>query len=306
MYEGVWEGKVCEMMLSQKKLQVLFICVFAAALCAALAGCGGSATSGSAAASSGSSADAQASASSESVPADPSEKFLGDWSIAAMQMNEALIVGDLSALGEDGANNMKMTVEEDGTGELFFAGESGDFTWELADDNTLKVTPKATDGDGLEGASKDGTIDFVFKDDLISATTESDGQTNTMIFSRDGVYQGKKAITAADGTPITSEDALVGSWKFAGAGMQGMCVYGDEEALGSMGMNGLDVTIEQDGTAKLGEDELASWSIGEDGAVLEGDFMGASATMPLLSYEDYLIIDLSAAWGSDMLFLFTK
>ena len=25
---------------------------------------------------------------------------------------------------------------------------------------------------------------------------------------------------------------------------------------------------------KLGEDELASWSIGEDGAVLEGDFMG--------------------------------
>ena len=295
-------------------LKTLFTCVFISMLCVALAGCGGTAGSstaaGSAEASSALSAASDAgsaeAASEPAEPANPVDKFIGEWKIAAMQMNAAVVVGDFSMFGEGNTNNMNMTINDDGTGTMFMFGEDATFTWELADESTLKIKPKTDSGNGVQGANEDGTLDLVYSDEILSFTMKTDERTGTMFFSKDGTYKDMKPFAVADAKPITSEDALIGSWKLAGASMSGMTVYGDEESIEALGMTSLDLTIEPGGTAKL-DDSETTWSIGEDGATIEDDFMGTAVTIPLLSYGDYLVLDFSeATGGTEMTFLLEK
>ena len=288
-----------------KTIKGLLICICAALLCITLAGCGGSASSGSASASAASGSASASASASATTPADPAEKFVGDWQIAALQMNDAVVVGDFSAFGEDAINNMRLTVNADGTGSMVYGGGTAEFAWELADDNTIKIKPQ-TETEGLAaGVNEDGTINVVFADNCLSISMSDDTYTGAVFFSKDGTYKDVKAVTAADCKPITSESDLIGQWKLAGAGMGGMTVFGDEASIQSLGMPSISLSFEEGGKAML-DDQEASWSVSADGAKIEASSMGAQISMPVLTGGDYLVLDLSEMFGTDMCFLFTK
>ncbi|MBE6471512.1 MAG: hypothetical protein E7000_07405 [Coriobacteriaceae bacterium] len=276
------------------KPRLLLVWAFVAALCLALAGCGGSGSS--AASSSGGSESGSASESSTAPePADPSEKFIGDWKIAAVNTQGMLVVGDFSANFESAAD-MKLSVKEDGTGSLSLNDESRSFTWKLANDDAIS----------LEVEDVDDPLTVNYADEALTLEMNTDDMAGTMYFTKDGAYAGGKALALADATDITSPDAVTGTWTMCGAGLSGMTMYGDAEALSALGIgDSTTLVLNEDGSAEAFGTQT-TWTAGADGATVNMSFYGSEGAIPMKMIDDYLIIDASEAMNAEMFFLYKK
>ena len=268
-----------------------FLAVLCASLlcvcCLALAACGG-----------GSASSSSASASSSAAPADPMEKYYGDWKIAAAEVNGVTMSGDFGTLLGEDTSGSTLSVKSDGTGSITFGGESVDFTWAQNTDDSIVITPK-TESDSIK------TAPVKYEDGALKMTMEDNDMTGTLIFTADGTYPGAKEISADAATPITSEAALVGEWKLTGANMMGISMYGSADDLAAVmgGTTDTTLTFEQGGTAKaFGED--ATWTVGSDGA----SFTMSGTSIPVKALGDDIVIDASAELGGTMtiLMVFSK
>lgn len=259
--------------------------------CLALAACGGgsSASSGSAAVS-GSTASASA--------ADPTEKFLGTWKLAAIEMDGVTMVGDFSSgvLGTD--MNMEFTFKDDGKATASFNGENADFTWELVDDNSIAM--KTTDS-----SSKLNQITAAYKDDTLSFEMNDETMTGTVILSKTGTVENLETINIANAKNATKASEIVGTWKFSGMSMGGVSVYGDSEKLSALMGAEVDstLTINEDGTA-IAMGENVTWTLNSNGANLS---LTEGVTVPLKLLGDALVLDVSELLGgTEYCMLFSK
>ena len=288
----------------RKHLSALLVTMLCAC-CLGLIACGDSGSSSSAASDSASSAAESASApesssaaesESSSAAADPSEQFIGDWKLAGMELNDVTVIGDLSAVGGGTAS---LSIVDNGTGTLALDDDSGTFTWKQADDASLTITP---DQDG-EDAAFNGTATAVYQDGTVRVILENDGQSGTLIFSKDGTIEGLEPLSTDDATDITSEEALIGTWKVSAATMEGATMYGDSASLAAMnGSEEMIITFEEGGKATvLGSD--AAWSVDDKGAVIN-DPTGVSIAVKALG--DDIIINIGEIYGANMYLRFSK
>lgn len=262
--------------------------------CLTLAACGGSGSSSSATPSSSSST----AASSSAAPADPAEKFVGDWQLAAVKMNGITVSGDFTEVLGGDSSNVSLSIKKDGTGSLTFKDEPVDITWAQKGDNAITVTP-VKESDGITA------VDVAFENNALTMEMSDDEFTGTLIFTADGKYADAKEITADGAQAITSEDALVGTWKLTGINMMGMSMYGSSEdlaaAMGSVSDTSL--TFEKGGTVKaFGQDE--TWKVGPDGATVTSN----GTEVPVKAIGDDIVIDASAQLGGaiQILMVFSK
>ena len=159
------------------------------------------------------------------------------------------------------------------------------------------------DADELLGDSSE-PVEFTIEDDVLKGTIESDGQTVTMLFTKDGNLPGALSIDTEKATPITSEADLVGDWKLTGMSMMGMMVYGDADTLSSIsGDADTSITFEEGGKCTMSGEEL-EYSVSEDGAIISE----SGIDIPVSKLDDAIILDMGTAsgMGIDMVFMYTK
>ena len=282
-----------------KKYLALLCATMLCVCCLGLAACGGSST-GSAAASSAS-ASASESASS-AAPANPADKFIGKWALVGAQQGSIVMTGDFeSVFGQE--LDISLTVDAAGTAKLVYNDQSIDCNWDLKDDNTIALTAanlENTDGTKLlAGEAVNVTYDTT-NDTLVMQDTE----TNAMlVFSQTGAIEGVLDITADNGTPITSKDALVGTWRICGLNMAGVMMYGEADDLAQyMGDSDLSLVVKDDGTATI-MGESITYTTDSKGAVF--DIEGIEC--PVYAFgEGELLLDLTPGFGQTMLFLYSK
>ena len=274
-------------------LLVTMLCV----CCFGLAACGDSGSSSSAASSTASSAAPESSAATESssAAADPSEKFVGDWKMAGLEMNGVTVIGDLSSMG---VGTAALSIAADGTGKVTLDDDTTSFTWKQADENTLTIE--------LENKSEDamipGAAKVTYQDDTVRLTINADDQEGTIIFSENGSIEGVKMLDMSQATDITSEDALIGTWKVSAMSYEGATMYGDSASLAAMnGSDEMAITFEAGGKATMLGSE-AAWSIGENGAVVSDDY----AEIAVKALGDDIIMNVGEAYGMEMYMRFSK
>lgn len=266
-----------------KKNGLKWIALAAAAvlMALALAACGGSGGS------------------EEKEPADPKEKFVGEWQIAAAEYESVLVAGKFSELiGED---EVAMTLNEDGTGTLKYEEETG-LKWTLneEDENVINVTlDRKTD-------MTDKDVEVKFEDDALFMKFEQDGKSGAIIFTKDGTYAKAKEIKVEDAEKITDKDWLIGKWKIGGFRMSGVSMTGDSEDL-KKAMGDVDVYVEirKDGTAVMSGSK-GKWFINKKGAfVHEKDSLGEH-DYPITRLGDDMVFDMSEAFGMELIALMKK
>lgn len=216
------------------------------------------------------------------------------------------MAGDLSTiLGE---NSMTITIKDDGTGTMDFSGESTPIKWVEKDAKTITITPEtAADASGSSAsASADSSAlssaDLTLENGALTMDMSSSGFDGKAIFTTDGVYSDAKVISADKSTPITSEDALVGTWTLSGMNMMGISMYGDAKDLSAMaGDTDTTITFEKDGKVTLMGSET-TYTVGADGAaIVEGE-----TKIPVVALDDDIAIDMTALVGMDMIMVFSK
>ena len=267
--------------------------------CLGLAACGDSGSSESTSSSASESESASASASeateSSSAAADPSEKFLGDWKMAGMEMEGVTIVGDLTQFDVGTAT---LNIAEDGTGEVALDEEKASFSWTQTDENTLSIEVEAPEDE----ATISSIAKAVYQDDTVRMTIETEDQEGTIIFSKDGTMPGITALSMDDATDITSGDALVGTWKISALTMQGATAYGDSASLSAInGGDEVTITFAEDGTVTLFGGE-ASWSIGDNGAVISEE----GIDVPVKAMGDDILVNVGVAYDMEMIMRFSR
>ena len=250
-------------------------------------------------------------------PVDPAEKFIATWKLAGMETKGMTVVGDLSAfLGEEMESEdgtvMAFDVQEGGKGVATFMGEEANFTWELADDNTITVTPEkdADDADDSDDATEEDSplettsIDFAYAEDMLTAEWSTDEDTYHMTLTKDGVMPGAPEADLSKAAAITSLDQIEGTWKLSAVNMLGALMYGDAATLAELTGNegdSRDIVVNADGSATF-FGEAVTCSVGDDGASI--DVEGESVSIVKLG--DYLVVDMSGLLGADFAFYFGK
>lgn len=236
-----------------------------AAICAlslALVACGGgaaSSTSGEAtsvaSADSAASTTSATSADSTTSAADVTKAttIVGDWKMAAADMNGILVTGDLAQFGtlmgdEESAAMMQMALsfKEDGTGTIAAGSQELNATWKESGSSYV-VTIETVNGDKQDTTATlaDGTLRLEVAD------------MGTLIFTADGSYPGAVSYDVASAKPITSESEIIGTWKLVGVQMAGVTMSGDSEAMTEMfGYDAGEVVFEAGGKASLFGDEV--------------------------------------------------
>lgn len=277
--------------------------------CLALAACGGGAASSASSAASSSSASA----------ADPADQFVGTWKFAAAETQGVTMSGDLSTLlGTD--TGMEFTFEAGGTGNAAFAGETAAITWEVTGDNgiTIKAADTAASSDAAassEAASASSAAaeateldaDNLFatgklEDGALKLETGDGTESVTMIFTQDGTYAGAKTIDTSAATPITSADALVGSYTLTGLKMMGISMYGDPAALSAVaGDTDTTLTFDADGKVSI-MGSAATYAATADGAAITI----SSVEIPVQALDDGIAVDMSSVFGAEMIMVFSK
>lgn len=258
----------------------------AAVLClimamAMLAGCGGSDTSGD------QSGEAAAEAAEEKA-ADPQEKFLGSWNMAAAEQDGIYMAGNFGEML--GMSDLGMlNISADGSGDITLGDEEADkvaFTWTMkADDVITLKAEKETDYTGEE-------IELTYGDEALAMTMEQDGKTATAFFTHDGSYAGAKVIDMEKTDKITSKDELTGKWTMSGMQMMGITVYGDQEAMANMGSGETYVTFNDDGSVEMAATS-GTWKIDDSGATLSASDITGSYTVPVKKMGDEIVLDYS-------------
>ena len=292
-----------------KKYLSALIATMLLACCLGLVACGDSGSSSSAASDSSSSAaatessseatesgsESEATESESESAADPSEKFVGDWKLAGLQMNGVIVIGDLSAMDVGTAS---LNIAADGKGAITLDDTTTTFTWKQTDDDTLAIEVENAPEETAVSAAANAT----YEDDTVRINLKTDDQEGTIIFSKDGNVPGLESFSMDDATDITSEDALIGTWKVSGATMDGATMYGDSEALATMtGSEEMILTFEEGGTVTmLGSD--ATWSVGENGVVITD----GQAEVAVKALGDDIVVNIGEVYGMNMLLKFSK
>ena len=280
----------------RKHLAILCAAVLCAS-CLVLAACTSGGSSGSAASASGSgsataaSASASAaSASSSAAAADPTAKFIGTWTLAALEANGVTISGGFENVL--GGKTFGMTLTNDTKGTFSFGEDTIDVNWQAKDANTLTLT------------GGEATMEAAYKDGAISIAMNNDGFSGTIILTKDGTYSAAKKIESNLLRPITSKDALVGSWALCGLNISGTSMYADASALATLA--NLDVsettlTFTADGKLTgLGLEE--QYTIGANGAALTS----GGVEFPIFALDNDLAIDMSGLAQTTFIMVFQK
>ena len=255
----------------------------------------------------------------EEVVVDPSEKFLGSWELAAMEFQNITVVGDISSvvglvdeeMGEASESGKLMVFEfkDDKTGVVTFAGDTATFTWELADDNTVTVTPDKKEADeeadDAEDAITQRTIDFAYEDDALTGEFEANENTYHMTLTKDGTLPGAPVIDLDSANGVTSKDQLVGTWNLAGMQFVGAAMYGKTEDLAAMyGNEDVSAALE------IGDDTSSVKFMGEDCSLTESDggicIDIVIAQLPFKMVGDYLVVDLSPLVDAEIALIYAK
>ncbi len=211
-------------------------------------------------------------------------------------MNGVLLYGDLTNVV--GAQSNPLTISKDGTGSLSFAGNTVKFTWTQAGDNAINLSFEQT---GDSNSSPLGTS-MTYKDGILSLEMSGDGNTGALMFSKDGKAPGLDPITMDNAKPITSKDALVGTWKMTAASSGNQYMKGEPDAISSaIGMPDASITFNADGTATAFGSKT-SWTVDSNGAALaEGEI-----SVPVMALGDNIAIDLGKIMGTSMIAVFSK
>jgi hypothetical protein len=274
-----------------KKYLAMLCATMLCVCCLALAACGGSSSS-SAAASGSASASASASASSSAAQA----TFVGDWKLAAIEYENIMMSGDFDAMFGDGMN-MTLSIKEGGTGTMGFGGDTTNIKWTEKGADAISITPEATSEN-----PNPQTFDATLKDGALSMLMEQDSFSGTVFFTKDGTYAGATAISVDNAKPITSEDALVGTWNLIGMNMLGINMFGSGEDLSAMaGGTDTAITFEKGGKVTF-MGESTTYTVGADGAAIaEGDL-----SVPIKALDNNILIDMSDLLGMQMVMVFSK
>ena len=275
------------------------------ACCLALGACSGSGSSSAAASSSASASAASASASSS---AGLQASFEGTWKLAAVESQGITMTGDFSSIvgSKDG---MAMTIKPNGTGELNMNGETAAFTWTQKGFDAITLDVKAADASASSASAASSgsaasamTVDVVMEGGALFMAMDQDTFSGNAIFTTDGTYAGAKEITSASMTPITSEDALVGSWTLSGINMMGITMYGDAKDLAAMaGGQDVSLSFEKGGKCHLmGSD--ATYAVSSDGATITEE----NISIPVKALGDEIAIDMTDLIGMEMIMVFSK
>lgn len=224
---------------------------------------------------------------SPAKPDDPSEKFLGDWKIAGMEMGGLTITGDLSSFTGEDAMTSTLSLNKDGNGTMTLGSDTqGKVTWKLATDDSITLTAvQESDDDDADEEEGPKSFTATYADDALvldmSAIYDEDdpddeddlaivGANPKLYFSRDGKLAAYPAVDVSATTRVTDEKDVVGEWKFAALCYEQAIVYGDASSLSSMfgveddEMFSTDMTIKDDGTATFGPAQ-ATWDKDDDG-----------------------------------------
>ncbi len=280
----------------------------------------------------------------QEAPADPSEKFLGTWKLAGWVQDDITLVGDFSMLLQT-EEGMGFTLKDGGAGTMFLGEDSSDIKWELKGDDSITISPvekeegeasadadagedaKADEGTEADADAKadaatdeakseeqeeleetvlgeDNTLEITYEEGRLVSKIEGEGFANVLYFTADGSLEGFTVINPENAKPITSDDALIGDWNLTGMNMFGVTMYGDSKAFEGIVGDGTDISASfaKDGTAKLmGVD--VKWSTSADGATVD---FGDDMTVPVLSLDDMILIDMSQAFGVDIYMAFGK
>ena len=252
-------------------------------------------SSASSAAASAASASAAAEASaSASAATGSAASFTGEWKLAGLDYMGLSVTGNYSELV--GWTGGSMSVSEDGTGRVTLGEESGSFTWKQESENKLAVTVTG----GAEGIS---ATSLVLDGDVLTLEMSDEEATGGMKFTRDGTIAGSPDTVLASATKVTSEDALLGTWKIAGMTQGGAVIYGDPQTVSDVSQLGdPTLVLEAGGTGSFGA-ETAAWEIGADGATIK-DNVGTSISVKAAG--DYLILDIGEPFDMDMTLFYTK
>jgi len=267
-----------------KKNGLKWIAVAAAVLMTlALAACGGSGSGGSA----------------EKEPADPKEKFVGEWQVAAAEYESILMAGKFGEF--IGTDDGKMEIKEDGTGSITLEDEVK-LKWTLneEDENAIDVKfEKKT-----EMTKKNVKVEF--KDDALFMRIKSDGKTGALIFTKDGKYEKAKEIDLDKAEKITDKDWLIGKWTLSGFKMSGVSMTGEAEDLKTaMGDVDVYVEIKKDGSAEMSGSK-GKWYINKKGAFMhEKDSLGEHE-YPMKKLGDEMVFDMSEAFNMELVALMKK
>lgn len=280
-----------------KKLISLFIATMLCACCLGLSACGdsGSAASSTAGSSSATGSSSAAEESSSAATADPSEKFIGEWKMAAIKSQGVTLLGSMEAMG---VGTSTLTISEDGTGSLVTDGVENAVNWQMAGDDAITLKSEV-EGEG--GILADG-VTVTYADETLDLAVSSESAEGNMLFTKDGALKDVVPIDPSKATPVTSEADLIGTWKICGITMEGATMYGDSAALSALnGSEEMVITFEQGGkVTMLGSD--ATWSIGSNGVVIDD----SGTELPVLSIDGDILLDLGAVYGMEALLLFSK
>ena len=204
--------------------------------------------------------------------------------------------GQMTGMSEDS----NMIINADGTGKLEFDENSGDFAWTQEGADSIWVSPQSDE------VSTQQAILVTYKDDALFVPMEQDGQTVTLIFTKDGTYAGAKQITLDGAKPITSESQLLGKWTLVGMNMGGISMYGDAEAMkAAMGGTDASLTFKESGTIEQESGE-ATWAIDANGATMTSTDITGTNTVPIVAVGDDIAIDYSQTYGMEFIILMSK
>lgn len=243
----------------------------AAALCVSpvtLAACGGAKSGGN---DSGNEATQQES--------NDKEQLAGTWTTVYAELDGVCYAGALTQSGV--GTDSSYTLKADGTGSASMNGESHDLAWKVVDDEHVSVSIDGMQEQVLRYAEEEDAL-------YMDAT---DDDPDVIVLGRDsdsGVYYG---LALDEAEPIEALDDVVGSWTIYGMATDAAMFYGEPDVLPSAvdDMESYALTIEDDGTATLGEATGLEVVEQDDGIVLQqGD-----KEMPLSMLDDVLLLKMN-------------
>ena len=254
---------------------------------------------------------AEESAAEKETPAEPevdeSEKFVGSWTLAAIESQGLTIVGDFTMFMEED-ENMVIVLDKGGNGNMSFGDDSIDVSWELKSDDvvTLSVandSDEADESETVDAIVAQETLDLTYEDGELVMEIDDEDFSGVMTFSADGTTKRYPELAPSAFMDLTSADGLAGAYGLSGVNVQGVTMYGEPEALAEITGESTDtsMTLNEDGTAVLlGYD--VTWEVGDDGGKIVLD---ESHVIPMSAIGTGLVLDFSELYGSSMYMFYT-
>lgn len=243
------------------------------------------------------------------TPANPMERYVGEWKLAYIESGGLTFAGDMSGFAQLSGEDVSVTVRlaDEGTGTMALGADSSELTWEVVDDDNIKITlSHDLNGEDDESAVLDATYaDGELRLDMSGDGTDAaegeegvaqDVSEGIMVLTLDGKSDKAQTCNFDEATKIVSKDTLVGDWSLRGIGMLGLYVYGDAEGVGKiLGDESAAISFGSDDTCKFFDGE-GTYEVGEDGAVVSVEEMGED--IPVLAYGDDIVVDMTAFFGA--------